>query len=147
MTMPAGTYYVGDLCYVMSNEWSEVCNITISGNDCLEGEFEMPDGRRFATLGTAWGDGTYDSNVGTEHAVDSGTIGCIALKDIREGARSDLERLGAVIEFTSDFEVRKDGGELIFGHVIIDTDPDYNDEEDYEDDWYGDDEEDEDELY
>ena len=133
MTMPAGTYYVGDLCYVMTDEeWDEVCNITIAGNDCLEGEFEMPDGRRFAILGTAWGDGTYNSNVGTEHAVDSGTIGCIALKDICGGACSDLERLGAVIEFTSDFEVRKDGGELIFGHVIIDTDPVYDDEEDDE---------------
>lgn len=144
MTMPAGTYYVGDLCYVMSKEWSEVCNITIHGNDCLEGEFEMPDGRRFAMLGTAWGDGTYDSNVGTEHAVDSGTIGCIALKDIREGARSDLERLGAVIEFNTPFEVRKDGGELIFGHVIIDTDPVYDDEED-EYGWdYEEEEEDED---
>lgn len=143
MTMKAGTYYVGDLCYVMSKEWSEVCNLTIQGSNCLEGEFELPDGRRFAMLGTEWGDGTYDSNVGTEHAVDSGTIGCIALKDIREGVRSDFERLGAIIDFDKDFEVYKSGGDLIFGHVIIDTDPIYDeeDEEDYVEDYWFDEEE------
>ena len=25
MTMKAGTYYIGDLCYVMHKEWDEVC--------------------------------------------------------------------------------------------------------------------------
>ena len=55
--MPAGTYYVGDLCYVMSDEeWDQFCSITIEGMNCLEGEFTMPDGRRFATYGTAYGD-------------------------------------------------------------------------------------------
>jgi hypothetical protein len=25
MTMPAGRYYIGDLCYVMHDEWDEAC--------------------------------------------------------------------------------------------------------------------------
>lgn len=26
-TMPAGRYYVGDLCYVMDDVWDEVCDL------------------------------------------------------------------------------------------------------------------------
>ena len=44
--MPAGKYYIGDLCYVMTDdEWREICAIIIKGNQCLDGEFELPDGR------------------------------------------------------------------------------------------------------
>jgi len=58
MTMPAGKYYVGDLCYVMdSDEWSQVCSLIIQGEKLLDGEFELPDGRRFAIYSTHWGDG------------------------------------------------------------------------------------------
>ena len=36
MTMPAGKYYIGDLCYVMSDkEWEEFCSLTIKDNKCL----------------------------------------------------------------------------------------------------------------
>ena len=40
MTMPAGRYYIGDLCYVMSDEeWDEFCSLTIKDNKCFDGEF------------------------------------------------------------------------------------------------------------
>ena len=43
MSMPAGTYYIGDLCYVMTDaEWEQFCKITINGNKVLDGEFEEP---------------------------------------------------------------------------------------------------------
>ena len=75
--MPAGKYYIGDLCYVMTNEeWDEFCKLTISGHECVDGEFTFADGRRFATYGTKWGDGEYRSNIGTKHSVDAGLIGC-----------------------------------------------------------------------
>lgn len=139
--MKAGTYYVGDLCYVLDEVWDEVCDLMFAGKTTEYGEFELADGRKFAILGTAYGDGTYDSNVGTEHAVDSGTIGCILVEDINKVDES----LGAKIEFPSDFEVFDDAGKLNFGHVVIDTDPEYEDEEE---DWYEDEEEeDEDGLY
>ena len=51
--MLAGQYYVGDLCYVMTDdEWDQLCSITIKDHKCLEGEFNLPDGRRFAMYGT-----------------------------------------------------------------------------------------------
>jgi len=52
--MKAGTYYIGDLCYVMHPEWDEFCALTISGHNVLDGEFNLKDGRRFATFTTKW---------------------------------------------------------------------------------------------
>ena len=139
MTMPAGKYYVGDLCYVMSdNEWDQFCSITIKGNQCIDGEFEMPDGRKFATYGTAWGDGCYKDQFGNEYAVDAGLIGCIRVEDIRAEKYENIERLGAIHEFKTDFVTSGGrgeanwGGVIQFGRVAIETDPAYEEEDEYE---------------
>ena len=132
MTMPAGKYYVGDLCYVMHPEWDEFCELTIKGERCLEGEFTLADGRRFATLSTAYGDGTYRSNIGTEHSVDAGLIGCISVYDIRDHSYSieKLMQLGAIVDFEAPFEVSNDQGLLKFGPVEIETAGGYDWDED-----------------
>ena len=122
MTMPAGRYYVGDLCYVMTDwEWDEFCDITIKVHECVDGEFEFADGRRFATYGTAWGDGVYHSNRGTSHSVDAGLIGCIRIQDIQASKYEDLESLGAVVDFDQDFETGEDQGVIWFGTLRVDT--------------------------
>ncbi len=138
MTMPAGRYYIGDLCYVMHDEWSEVCDRFFppgtSGRG-VEGEFTLADGRRYASFSTAYGDGGYRSNIGTSHSVDSGSIGCIRVEDIRDNTYDParIEELGAIVEFDQPFEVSADQGLLVFGHVEIETaddgDDEYNDEE------------------
>jgi len=127
--MKAGTYYIGDLCYVMHPEWDEFCSLTISGNNVLDGEFNLKDGRRFATFTTKWGDGTYKDEQGREYGVDAGLIGCINVKDI---APSELENLkdGHVVEFVQDFSTFSAGGVLRFGSVCIDTDLVEEEEED-----------------
>jgi hypothetical protein len=135
--MPAGRYYIGDLCYVMHPEWDEICNLFFppgAPGRGVEGEFILADGRRFASFGTAYGDGTYRSNIGTDHGVDSGSIGCIRAEDIRdtEYDQATLEALGAFIEFTEPFDVYADQGMLTFGHVQIETAGGYDWEEDEE---------------
>ncbi len=129
MTMPAGRYYIGDLCYVMHPEWDEFCELTIQGERCLDGEFALEDGRRFATFRTAYGDGTYQSNIGTSHSVDAGLIGCIRVEDIRDDQYSNIEELGAIVEFDQPFEVSEDQGLIVFGHVQIETAGGYDEEE------------------
>jgi len=134
MTMPAGKYYIGDLCYVMHPEWDECCELFFPAGGHpprgMEGEFTLKDGRRFASFSTAHGDGTYHANIGTEHLVDSGSIGCIRIEDIRDDQYDDFEELGAVVEFDQPFEVSSSAGMLVFGHVKIETDfADYDDEE------------------
>jgi len=126
MTMPAGKYYIGDLCYVMHDAWDECCELFFPANHPpkgVEGEFTLKDGRRFASFATAYGDGEYRSNIGTSHSVDSGSIGCIRLEDIRdkEYTIEFLLKLGAFVEFDQPFEVSNDQGLLTFGHVLIET--------------------------
>ena len=136
MSMPAGVYYVGDLCYVMTDkEWDEVCGITISGSVCLEGEFQLKDGRRFTMYGTEWGDGVYRDQHGSEYSVDSGTIGCILLSDIMAEKYDDIQRLGSIVEITEDFSTgggrgtKEWDGVIHIGPIHIETSPEY---EDYE---------------
>ena len=123
--MQAGKYYVGDLCYVMSDdEWSEVCSITIKGNQCIEGEFEFKDGRKFAMYSTAWGDGEYQDQYGNCYGVDSGTIGCILADDIKYIGVEPIE----LHTFATDFVTagkKENDGIIQFGHVIIETNPTY----------------------
>jgi hypothetical protein len=138
MTMPAGKYYIGDLCYVMHPEWTEVCRLFFPVDappKGVEGEFTLADGRRFASFATAYGDGEYRSSINTSHSVDSGSIGCIRAEDIRDNEYSQetLAELGAFVEFDQPFEVSNDQGMLTFGHVQIETAGGYDwDEEDEE---------------
>jgi hypothetical protein len=133
MTMPAGLYYIGDLCYVMHDEWSEVCSLLIAGRDdgsCNEGEFVLADGRRFAIYNTAYGDGKYYDTDGNSYSVDSGSIGCIRIEDIRLTDQNNIS-LGNALTFLHPFNTYG-GCILTFGDVRIDTDPSY--EDDYDDD-------------
>jgi hypothetical protein len=135
--MIAGKYYVGDLCYVMNDEeWREVCNLTIVNHTMVNGEFNLPDGRRFAMYSTAYGDGEYLDQDGRSYCVDSGSIGCILLSDIKTQNYKHIEELGNHIEFKNDFVTDGDNGIMRFGHITIDTasmnDWDEYDEEEYD---------------
>jgi hypothetical protein len=140
--MMSGTYYVGDLCYVTSNEeWREICDLTINAREIIDNEFELSDGRKFALFSTPHGDGEYSSDVSTSHSVDSGTIGCILKSDIKcNNYNQDyLESLGAFINFEKDFCVgTTEEGTIMFGHVYIETGnvyDDYEHDKDYDRDY------------
>ena len=133
--MPAGTYYVGDLCYVMHNEWDEACELFFSGrtdHGCNEGKFKLKDGREFVSFNTAYGDGEYYDTYGNAYDVDSGGIGCIRINNIKE----DLPKCGFnIVTFDTDFECSTDDGILMFGRVKIDTDPVFEEEGEYEEEY------------
>lgn len=139
--MPAGTYYVGDLCYVLGDRWDEVCDKIIVGHDCLDGIFTLEDGTQFAMFSTAWGDGEYQDQHGKSYCVDAGSIGCVLVNapgvDIK-GMVAGKTDLGNIVEFKHDFLVFEDAGKIQIGHLTIDTDPAYEPEED---DYYEDEEE------
>ena len=131
--MQPGTYYLGDLCYVMHQEWSEVCDLLFAGQDnggVNEGTFNLKDGRTFALFSTAYGDGTYPDNKGNMYPVDAGSIGCIKVDEIDLSVMDNSLNGGHVYSFDNDFEVYSDGRVLTFGDVSIDTDPlnDYDEE-------------------
>lgn len=132
-TMPAGEYYIGDLCYVMHEEWDEVCDLFFDRNSpygCLQGKFKLKDGREFVSFNTRYGDGTYyDQTRTNEYGVDAGLIGCIKVSDIRDQLPPD----SVIVLFDQDFHCHSDGSKLRFGHVVIDTDPGDEEEDEYED--------------
>lgn len=120
--MKAGTYYVGDLCYVLHDEWDEVCQLTINGNRAIGGEFNLKDGRRFAMYNTMYGDGTYHDQQGKEYWVDSGSIGCILMRDIDLAQLDNNVQGGALYDFDQDFYTGEQDGKIMFHKISIDTD-------------------------
>ena len=137
--MKPGTYYVGDLCYVFSDErWNEVCDLIIEGHKVKDGEFTMADGTRFAIYSTKYGDGLYEDNFGQRIAVDSGSIGCISIEHIDADRLKEIlnRNLAGVYTFKTEFETgyEDDNKSVIsFGNtVFVDTDPQDDEEEDEE---------------
>lgn len=128
--MKAGTYYVGDLCYVMHNEWREVCEFICSDTHPTDGEFTLKSGVRFACYGTMYGDGSYECSYGKDLGVDSGTIGCILVDDIDLTNKNNSVRDGVVIEFKHDFHTYSEDGTLTFGDYKVWTNGDDFQEED-----------------
>jgi len=138
MIMPAGTYYVGDLCYVIKNgEWDEVVDLNFPNSDSrVNGEFVLKSGVKIANFGTAYGDGRYQDQDGKEYHVDSGSIGCILLSDINTKIKGVDTSSGHIHLFEEDFNVHEYDGLIIFGHLAIDTSGTViNDEEDEDDEY------------
>jgi hypothetical protein len=130
--MPAGEYWIGDLCYAMHNEWTEFCDLTIKGREVFDGKFALKDGREFVFFGTAYGDGEYPDTEGRTYCVDAGLIGAIKVDDITENERNTLE-LGHIVHFATDWKAEDANGVLFFGDVRIDTAFAYDEEdEEYE---------------
>ena len=119
--MKAGKYYIGDLCYVMHDEWEEVCDLSIDGNQVMDGEFTMKNGTRFALYRTAYGDGTYTDEAGNSYPVDAGCIGCVLVDDIDLSNESNDLTGGNVHTFDSDFFTGSENGVIRFGNVWINT--------------------------
>jgi hypothetical protein len=116
MSMPAGTYYVGDLCYVLNDEWSDFCDRTIVDGRCLNGEIVLSNGVRVASYQTAYGDGLYNDIDGNKYAVDAGLIGCVKVEDCDI---SNIRDLGHIVVFDTFFRtgVTK-GGTIWFGDKV-----------------------------
>ena len=124
MTAAPVKYYVGDLCYVMHDEWYEVCGLLSFDNETVK--YELEDGRIFFSLCTKYGDGTYLDNRGRSYSVDAGLIGAIKVEDIRDSSFEGMIERGAgqIVEFPEeleDYEVYDDNGVLVFSDVWIDT--------------------------
>lgn len=140
--LPAGTYYVGDLCYVMHDKWDQFCDATISGERVLNGEFKIGD-VIVASYCTKYGDGVYRDQEGRRYGVDAGLIGCIRIDQIHP---SEVRNVcdGNVITFDRAFQSGvTEEGVIWFGDVKIETgDTSYNDED--EDDYYEDEDNEED---
>jgi len=102
--MTKGTYWCGDLCYCLDNDWDQVCALLFkkNGNKRMGGEYQLENGVKFALYGTAWGDGCYLGSDGFKYGVDAGVIGCIKVDDLYKLGEG-VSSLGNVHEFDKDF--------------------------------------------
>lgn len=137
MNFKPGLYYIGDLCYVFNNEdWDKVCELTIDGNNMLSGEFNLPDGRRFAMHNTKYGDGVYNDQFGNQFYVDSGTIGCVLVEDTTKGDYESMRRLGVIVQMRDPFDTSEHDGLICISSTNIDTAEEWNEENNDEEESY-----------
>lgn len=135
-TLSPGRYWIGDLCYVMHDEWNEVCDLVIDDTSVKDGIFQLKDGRMFSRFSTYTGDGQYLYHSpalplsGPDRLpVDSGAIGCILESDIKV-SNSNLPELGIVIDIPNSFKPYERDGSIWFSSILVATKVDQYDEDD-----------------
>ena len=116
--LPAGTYYIGDLFYVMHPDWDEFCEKFLESDGQL---CTLADGRKFWFNFTAYGDGIYHDTQGNSYGVDAGLIGIIAVDSISPSELPSAATAGHVKEFKKPFLVSYDDGVFQIGDIRIDT--------------------------
>lgn len=75
MTLPAGRYYIGDLCYALKKS---VYDSVFGDNAYRGGYYNTKDGFFFVDR-TAYGDGSFKGSNGYEYGVDAGIIGIASM--------------------------------------------------------------------
>ena len=137
MKLAAGKYYVADPCYVLDEEvygrlLTETDYFMMNSIDRGGVMVDTKSGKYFSVFSTKYGDGVYGDNRGFSYGVDAGCIACIPVDMGKE--LSDNMYINEV-DFKEDFDVYYEDGLIVFGDVIINTDPDdfYDEEESYED--------------
>lgn len=127
-------FYIGDLCYALNKDiYDEVWG----GNNYEDGQYADPKTKaEFAMVGTAYGDGEYDSNEeGLSFPVDAGIIGVADLAICNDGDTS----LGKVVpDYSGIVFIDYDNGTITVAWGIGD---DYKEINIYTGD-YGDDDDD-----
>lgn len=135
-------FYIGDLCYALDEK---VYDEVWGGNDYEDGQYTDPETKaEFAMVGTAFGDGEYESNEeGLSFPVDAGIIGIADLsicgKDTSLG-KVVLDYSGIVfIEYNDGTITVSWGKEADHKEIDIYTgydDYDEDEEEDYDEESY-----------
>ena len=118
--VPAGSYVLGDPCYVVPDDkWDE---LLLSCDYFQESPIGKVDGYHVLGFSTQFGDGLYMDNTNREYPVDAGLIGLVPL----EFAQIEASKFFPTHVVTFDKETlctRKANGVLTFGSYSIDTDP------------------------
>ena len=128
VTVPAGQYVIGDPCYAVPYEdWDALlasCNYFQNPIGYVEGI----NGKHFVlAFGTRWGDGCYAGSDGKEYPVDAGLIGLVPVELVDDMS----EHYGNVVTFNKPTVCSSNGdGKLRFGGIVIDTDPEEEQDED-----------------
>lgn len=123
--VPAGTYILGDPCYVIAdNQWEPLLKSANYFVDSSVGKLTVGDKtHKVLGFGTAWGDGCYQDNLGNEYPVDSGLIGLVPIEVAQIDESLIMQSMFPPIKVTFDRPVlcENTNGVMKFGHIRIDT--------------------------
>ncbi len=121
-TMPAGTYYIGDPCYVIG-DWNAFCQEWFNVD---QGIFDY-DGHNVCVYNTQYGDGAFPCSNGAVLGVDAGLIGAIPAVLMTQGSYD----LGTEVVFEESFECGRDwDGRMHFGDFEVMTGDEKKEDED-----------------
>ncbi len=143
LVLDKGTYYIGDVCYALGDDvyykgWGDRFGFA-------NGLYEV-DGKQFAVLSTAYGDGQYEAKgFPYDLPVDAGNIGMVNVGLVDKFGAGDKVSFGVVMTFDSDIEFSYDAGliSVVSGDFEMQIDTAYDDDWD-DDDWDDDDDDDDD---
>lgn len=133
-TLKAGTYYIGDPCYIFEESWGKVLDNTKYFKDDTAKLFDND----FFCSSTAHGDGLFEDQNGCEYPVDAGCISCLPISLIEidnKVTEEDIKNFGKIVTFKNDFVCQEEDGIFNIGDIIINTRGSYgeDEEDDYDD--------------
>lgn len=127
ITIPEGTYYVGDVCYAFTDQdrWMNTLEATCYFSAEYEGEkwdgrpLKLDNGLVWAKS-TAHGDGGYMGSDGFEYGVDTGLLGIISADIAQDSALYAMKKI-EVTKSNNDIHYDGEGNFNICG-IEINTD-------------------------
>jgi hypothetical protein len=123
--VPIGQYVLGDPCYAVPyEEWDGL----LASCDYFRNPIGSIAKFKILAFGTKWGDGCYAGSNGKEYPVDAGLIGLVPIELVEDLT----EHYENIVTFDKETVCSDNGnGQLQFGHIVIDTDPEDEDENAY----------------
>ncbi len=129
MVVPKGVYYLGDPCYMVPDElWMPL----LEDSDYFDQPSGVVNGHTVYAFHTLYGDGEYKDQYGNSYPVDAGLIGLVPIELPDAATKAQHDGASQLVTFSNPTVCICDEGLLKFGHILIDT---RDEEEDEVDEW------------
>lgn len=112
--MNKGSYYIGDLSYVLE-KWDEIIFL----NKIKNNEYTIKNGGNIACFAVNIDNPIHEDQFGQIYKNKSGFLGCIQIEDI-DYVDADLTN-GQIVQFYDTFTTWESMGRILFGHICINT--------------------------
>jgi hypothetical protein len=129
--LPEGEYYIGDLCYVIKDEWDQLVNLYWESHKkdpeqtihklTIKNE-EYPSKTLEVLMFYTGSDGTYQLKQANNQyplCVDSGTVGIVKTTQLNQQTLMEAKSLGHIERFEKEFVVSSHTNTIYLGDLEI----------------------------